>query len=84
MGSRADKDAVGIVARVIYIEGIADTQIQLEGVQLGDRPKGIDGQLWVYNKIALLVSRYRNGPKRARNQGGGVFRQVNIVVVLKA
>ena len=84
LGSRGNKYAVGIVARVIHVEGVADAQVQLQGVELRDGPKDVDVHLRTYNEITLLLSSYQNGPRGTRDEGAGVFRQINIVVVLEA
>ena len=68
LGSRVHKDAIGIVTRVIHVEGVADPQVQLEGIELGDGPKGVDVHLRADDEIALLLSSYQNGPDWARGQ----------------
>jgi len=84
LGARVHQHAVGIVVRVIHVEGVADAQVQLERVELRDGPKYVDVHLRTDNEITLLLSSHQNGPRGAREEGGSVFRQIDVVVVLEA
>jgi hypothetical protein len=42
---RAEEQTLGIVARVVQVEGIAKADVQSQGIQLRHRPEGIDHHL---------------------------------------
>ena len=81
---RVNEDAVGVVIRMVEVKGVADAKIEPESVKLGDRPEGIHIQLRTQDHVALWRGGDQNGPRRAKEHGGSVFCEVNIVVVLDA
>ena len=49
------ENGVGVVLRVIEVEGVADPEVEPEGVELGDRPEDVEIHLRTENEILLLV-----------------------------
>src|SRR5207248_1252235 len=66
--ARGEENAVCVLAGVIKIEGIAEADIQSQGIELGNWPESIDRYLWVNDEVAL----------------GPVFRKIDVVVILEA
>src|SRR3954452_8812386 len=69
---------------MIEIKRVTDSDIEPEGVELGDRPEGIEIDLGAKNHVLLWRGREKNRPRRAKENGGSVFREVDIVIVVDA
>src|SRR5256885_8901634 len=61
---------------------MADTDIELEGVELGDRPERVNIHLRAQNDVVLRLGGDDNRPGRAKKDGRSVFGEVDVIVVL--
>ena len=68
MRTRSEKHPIGVSAGVVKIEGIAEADVESQGVKLGDRPERVDRRLRMNDEVAFRV----------------VFGQVDVVVILDA
>src|SRR3977135_1168965 len=80
--SRRYQNATRVVVRMVHVERVADAHIEPEGVELGDRPEGVDVHLRAQNNVILRPGSDENRPRRAEEDRGSVFSQVNVVIVL--
>src|SRR6266403_3528769 len=67
---------------MIQIKGVADTEIKTQGVQLGYRPDGVEGQVWSNNHVVLGTGSYDGGTKRSQHDSSAIIRIIDVVVVL--
>src|SRR6266403_5006244 len=67
---------------MIQIKGVADTEVKTQGVQLGYRPDGVEGQVWSNNHVVLGTGSYDGGTKRSQHDSSAIIRIIDVVVVL--
>src|SRR5260370_26172330 len=71
---------------MIEIKGVADTEIETQGVQLGYGPDGVECQIRSNDDIILRMSCYRDETRTTRvgDHSGAIVGIVDVVVVLDA
>src|SRR4051794_34771075 len=82
LGAGGNQDRIGVVTRVVEVNRVADAEIELEGIELRDGPETIDVDLRTQDDAVLRFCGHYDRAGRAGKRKGGIFGQVDIVVVL--
>src|SRR5438067_8563658 len=83
---RRDQYIIGVVLGMIEIKGVADTEIETQGVQLGYGPDGVERQIRSNDDIILRIGSYSDETRTSRvgDHSRAIVGIVDVVVGLGA
>ena len=76
------QNVISIVTCMVEIKAIADAEIEPQGVQLCDRPNGIECQIRRDDNVVLRMRADDSRAKGTNHNGAAVVRIVDVIVVL--